>query len=1030
MDVPGGVGTHRWVDAAVLRASAHVGDVVPAWWPDNDDVQGAGREERWCEWLAEAWARDGVAAAVTTASPTLAARISEVCGGARPGLVRVRRLALALARYLVRMRGRPTPFGLFAGVAPVRFGGAVEVRWSDRHRIRVRPDALWLAEVIDRVESGPDVLCRLAVVRNDLALVRGDRLVVPQGTSTMTATAEASVRLTAAVRVVRELPSVPIAVRTLVDKIVAEIPGDRVSAEEMVTTLVRCGALITCLRSAPTAVDPLGHLRDRLHAVGADLPPEVTAAQVERFAVRRLGESARVDLPAGVVARWAVDLGLDGAVVLPEVVAHEAATAADVLLRLSRVRHGHPGWRDYHARFLDRFGVNGVVAVEQLVDPITGLGLPEQFTSAGEPQPVTARDERLLQLAQQAAWAGSTEVVLDDALVESLDVTEGPMRHAPHLDVCAEVWARSRAAVNAGDFRLAVVGIGQTGFATSGRFLDLLPEHDEHRATNVLRELPTAVAGAVPAQLSFAPSPTRVGNVARVRRVLPTMLSVGQYRPSGDRLDLADLAVTADHQAMYLLSRSRGVVVEPVQVNAVARHAMPQLARFVAELPRAASSAVSLFDWGAAACLPFLPRLRYGRIVLAGARWRLDPAVLPGPDATRREWRAGLDAVRAQLRLPDVVAIGWGDRWLRLHLDAEMDTDLLRDYVDRANGPVTMAESPRPVDHGWLDGRAHEILIPLANTAAPAPAPAVVRQGPHAVLIGHDHGVSPGSRVLSASLACHLEVMDTILDRHLRELLDCWDDQPPRWWFLRIRTPCPRLRLRLHVERYGAAVEHLGGWARDLRRQGLVGDLALDTYRPEVARYTHTGDQPVMEAAEAVFAGDSVAARIQLIAANRTREPGGVRPLALVAASLFDLTCSLAGSRRAGAQWLVRRADLAGDVHSRDRALSDQVRALCQRSGSARTAVLGRDGAAVMQAWRERRHAIDRYRHALAGEGAGSAGIDGDQHVPRDSIVASLLHLHHVRALGPDPDREALCHRLARSAALAILARDLAPEGA
>ncbi|MGH8966389.1 MAG: thiopeptide-type bacteriocin biosynthesis protein [Actinomycetes bacterium] len=173
-----------------------------------------------------------------------------------------------------------------------------------------------------------------------------------------------------------------------------------------------------------------------------------------------------------------------------------------------------------------------------------------------------------------------------------------------------------------------------------------------------------------------------------------------------------------------------------------------------------------------------------------------------------------------------------------------------------------------------------------------------------------------------------------------------------------------------------------------------------------------------------------MAARIQLIATSRTREPGEVRSLALVAASMFDLTCAVTGGRRAGAQWLRRRADLAGDAHNRDRTLADQVRTLCQHGQPARTATLGRHGAAVMQAWEVRRRAIGRYRHALAVEDAGGVESAGSVVAPRDSVVASLLHLHHVRVLGPDPEREALCHRLARSAALAVLARDLAPEGA
>lgn len=83
---------------------------------------------------------------------------------------------MALAQYLVRMRGRATPFGAFAGVTALRFGQEVSVRWTDCYQARTRADAVWLADMIARLESCVALRRRLPVMANDLVLVRGERL--------------------------------------------------------------------------------------------------------------------------------------------------------------------------------------------------------------------------------------------------------------------------------------------------------------------------------------------------------------------------------------------------------------------------------------------------------------------------------------------------------------------------------------------------------------------------------------------------------------------------------------------------------------------------------------------------------------------------------------------------------------------------------------------------------------------------------------------------------------------------------------
>jgi len=136
-------------------------------------------------------------------------------------------------------------------------------------------------------------------------------------------------------------------------------------------------------------------------------------------------------------------------------------------------------------------------------------------------------------------------------------------------------------------------------------------------------------------------------------------------------------------------------VIEPVVVNAASRQAMPPAARLLSEIPRARLAALTPFAWGAASGLPFLPRLRYQRSILAAARWRIPRRALPGPGASWDAWSAAADQLRSRLRLPATIDAGVGDRKLRLNLDQPADLMLFRDLLGGAE-QVTVSEAPTP----------------------------------------------------------------------------------------------------------------------------------------------------------------------------------------------------------------------------------------------------------------------------------------------------------------------------------------------
>ncbi|MGY4934838.1 lantibiotic dehydratase [Streptomyces sp. 900116325] len=1007
---------YRPLPAAVLRASVHDVEMSLPSWPDDDADGGS-----WRTWLAQVWAKRPLSEAVALASPVLADQIETMLAGRQTDAAAARRMATSLARYLLRMRGRATPFGALAGVAAASFGPRACLRWSEDHTVRTRADAVWLANITARLEASPALMRRLPVVLNDLAVERDDRLVVPWQPHQTEAfhgpqdTVEVSVRLIPVVRTVRRAARSPLSAEELVDKIAADHAGAaREALESLVGQLVACGVLITSLRAPSTAVDALAHLLDQLRAADADELPELKplvgglhAVQAQLQAPGSVGTWASERDRRGLVARMralssavdqpmAVDLRLGGTLVLPRVVADEAAAAAEALIRLSPIPTMSGSWREYHRSFLSRYGPGTLVPVAELADPVAGLGVPRHFTKpTPDTRTVTARDEALLALAQQAALDGSDEIVLDAAILDRIaPETTKVKRPVSPADLWADIRATTPEALAEGRFTLGVCGFGRLA-ANTGRFLPLLDETDRQQMATLYAGQQTAVEGALAAQLSFPPRHLRSENVLRVPPVLRQVISLAEHRAASDgHISVADLAVAADSTRLYVISRSTRRVVEAMLPHAGVRHTMPPLAQLLFEIPRSILPAVTSFDWGTASCLPYLPRVRYGRSVLTPARWRLDPADLPGPGASMAAWSSALEAVREKRRLPVGFAVGGGDRHLRLDLVEALDRSVLRTHLDAADGPVTVTEAPTRADHRWCDGRAHEVVIPLAATAPPAPAPVFLTgSAPLPVTDREQRG-----DVVFVKLYTQPETFDTLLTAYLPALLRRWIT-PPLWWFTRYLHPAPHLRLRLHDADHEHAAGQVAAWAADLRQRGLLGEIAFDAYRPETGRYG-TG-------AEELFATDSTAVLAQLafLSANRN-----LHPQALTAVSLVDLAGAMTGTRSAGMHWLTAHPEYAAGAGTQDRDVRQQTFRLVD--GERINSLPG--GAALTDAWAARTKAAASYTACLTPE---------ITRLTPETVLASLLHLHHVRALGIDGEAEAVTYKLARAVALAHTSR-------
>ncbi|MEH0424536.1 lantibiotic dehydratase [Streptomyces sp. B21-083] len=1006
---------YKAVDAILIRAAARplVAQVPP--WPDLD-VTSSGEVEHWREWIGKVWTDDVTAAAIEVASPLLVEAVHGVLDDRSQRPRTIRRTVISLVRYLLRMQHRATPFGLFAGPAPVHLGNHAKVRWGTEHRAFARADADWLTEIVTALEQNPDLLRRLPVIADPTCIVRGTRIAVPHQLG-KDGPAEVTLRRTPAAEAVLELARSPITVDDIVAKLHGGYPDTPTSViEDMVRGLVAHQILITSLRAPMTCDDALGHLVAELPVVSTEPQAAATAGhlrQIHQLLIRhnhaptaeqralRTEATLRMTALTGVTERTLVVNLLPGCdVVLPAEVTREAEHALQVMARLSPFPAGPPAWQDYRARFLERYSMGALVPVRDLTDPDIGLGFPAGYRGSVLKRPVqgtTRRDEHLLALAQDAAANQVREVVLTEEDLAALAVDEATQVPA-HVELCFSVLATSLDALRQGQFTLSVAGLSQAAGTTTGRFLAMLESTDRHRMTAAYAALPTLTAGAERAQVSSPPLRRRIQNVSRALAVTPHLLSLGEHNPAAT-LDLDDLAVTADSKRLYLASLSTGKLIEPSVMNAVElTNATHPLVRFVTEVHRSHTAVLTPFAWGAAARLPFLPEVRTGRTILSPACWRLRLSDLgdndhPGRLRSLTNWRCRYGVTRT-------VFLGSDDRRLRLDLDHPTHQHLLHMELE-STGTAILHEAPEDAAYGWL-GHAHEITMPFASSLPPA-----VRPPRTTAVVRRDSGRLPGTSPWAyLKIYCHPERVPEILTMHLPGLFQDWAGSEPLWWYTRYSDPDTHLRLRLRLpapDAFGTAAHHVGAWAAELRNTGLLRSIQWDTDEPETGRYG-TGD--TLAAAESAFAADSAAAIAQWTLGLLPR----LQP-AVTAASFADIAATFTGSPAAGRRWLTEHLLKGqGETPSRElQALAIQLTAP-DSDFAAMRALPG--GEHVVTAWASRRAALEMYRTALANHG-----------IEPTDVLPSLLHMHHNRTAGIDPDNETVCRRLARAAALSWSAR-------
>jgi lantibiotic biosynthesis protein len=685
---------------------------------------------------------------------------------------------------------------------------------------------------------------------------------------------------------------------------------------------------------------------------------------------------------------------------LSDAIADEAARAAELLVRTNPVSTGQASLDAYRRAFERRYGHHREVPIVELVDPHVGLGglsTMGSTTTPGNPLRSDNRNMALVDLAVEALRGRIRCIDLDEKTLMRLYTADSSQANAPlSLDLTVVVSATSRAAIDVGSFELAIgPNIGSMAAGRMlGRFADIVPGAREALSSIAAAES-ALTPGRITAELVYAPRLRRLANVAIRPNLRPYEIPVGvsSGTDAEHTIPLDELVVGVRGGRFYLRWTRTGEQVVVTAGHMLTPTRAPTICRLLSELGRDGVRTLSGFSWGAAAFLPFLPRLRSGRVVLTLAQWRLRADTFGDGVLNELElFRDELEAWRAKWNAPSELVIARGDHRLPLDLTRPAEADELRRTI-RHHGSVVLTEAFPARDHIWLtnsDGRgfAAEFVVPLIRRA-PLPVPPDGRTTARSQV----DLCPPGSEWLFVKLYVARDVEDDMLAGPIRELVaDVAVAGFSDWFFVRYTDTESHLRLRFRGDPtalMSRLLPRVSAWATELMASGVCQRFCLDTYEREIDRF---GGRKGMSAAEQMFTADS-AAVVDLVHLRQSRRLT-LEPLPTAVLTVDALLNGLGLPAQRRAEWCAARSGSRSESGADYRQWKALLRPLLTGAGAA---ALG-DSADLLDV------VLQRLRSAGARIGERIRLLHDAGNLARDpdDIYASLVHLHLNRLLGAD----------------------------
>lgn len=794
-------------------------------------------------------------------------------------------------RYLIRMTSRPTPFGLCSGVTIGEFKDKSQLKIDNvtNYRKRARPDMEWIFHLVHYLESDIQYVKHLNIYKNPVCFINGSRVKLPfksnHAYSKKNSIQEesSSIKYSPTIANTFQLSEKPIKFMQLAEELhkkYKDVPVD--SIYSFLHKLVKEEYLLTELQLPYREYSPLDYIIDKLEKI-----PNINhildklinlKTEIEYYNRLRIGEGETQyyklieEFQKIVQSPYQLQIDLktcnETRITLPDKIKSDIEKAAQILINFSPKLNSRLD--DYRAKFIDKYGLNRDVPLFELLDPDIGLGMPKLEIDKNIERN-THLDQMICSWQIEAIKKNELEVVLTDEKLALLQKEIHTVRSPISMELYFTLHSQSVRELEKGNYTLVLganAGSSSAG-KTLGRFMDLFDNKDVLKWREIHKMEQSHFPNSILTEISFSPKKARLGNVSFTMKKRPYEVPIGTNPSSSENhtIHLSDLLIGCTYEHFYIKSKKHGKEVIVFTDHALNPIYSPEVCRFLLEISKERCPEWIYYSSLLSSVSPFVPRLRYKNIVLSPAKWYLKPTMLEeGSNITDKDWDQNLQQWRKKWNVPRYIWLASGDNRLLLDLEHPLHIkELRRDYKKlNINNSLEIIETgelqqlPIRNETGYY---LAEFVFQLINenqskddlheqffysNVSPLPNERRVK--------------IPGSDWLFLKLYGNSQREEEFISSHIKQLMHlskekAWSDFA---FYMRYRDPQQHIRLRFHGDPeklWSKGIKDIFNSSIMMQQQGLLSNLVIDTYDPEIERY---GGLHLIEFTEKLFSEDSL----------------------------------------------------------------------------------------------------------------------------------------------------------------------------
>ncbi|NII84239.1 MULTISPECIES: lantibiotic dehydratase [unclassified Pedobacter] len=802
---------------------------------------------------------------------------------------KLEKIEVALSKYINRTKNRSTPFGLFAGCAPVSWAENTQITLGATSK-HTRLDMGLLCTIFRYVLKNESIKKSLKYsVNKTLYDIDGNYRMVDYKTTAYRKYTVSSVTGSEYLQEIIDFCSSAQPYAAIADFIAGSFEVDAEEAGSFLNELIDGQILLSNLEPRVSGPDFLEQIIESLENV---LLTDSANQDAENYfraftQVKNILASAentinkkeqiseilhQLEIQFNSESMFQVDLYKDGtAQTLSNSYADKLMESIQFLSQVTP-KHNNKDLQAFKNRFTDRYDEQEIPLLQAL-DPESGIGYAANTNLAGEAPLVhrmvfssgTASEIRETQYTDLSKWLigyltsnpSGAEINIDQHDLGNLNIN--PSELPPSFSIIFRLDGG-----NEDQIYLEHCG-WPTGACMIGRF-----GYGDRKFENMLQDINSAenayYQDAIVAEVAHLPE-DRHGNIASRPKFRDYQIPVLAGSSADEsEISLSDLMVSVRNGQLFLRSKRLNKLIIPRLSNAhnYSMNALP-IYHFLGDL-----QGIDHKYWLGLnlEVLPKMgvfkiPRIKYKGVILSLASWYLQASDIKeileinAPDHEKK-----LQKFFDHWNLPETFMYADEDNELLVHKENRIEIlawlsackkrsqIILKEYLPVSNSILKDGDS-KAVNNQFV-----ALLTRKDNKKRPTTVFSPIRKNDNKI----KRQYFPGEEWLYAKIYSGVKTADQLIGNELLELgkklistglID-------QWFFIRYADPEPHLRFRVHV----TAIEGLGTVMREINKAfealsetGLVWKIQFDTYEREIERYSAAG----IGLSEQLFYHDSLA---------------------------------------------------------------------------------------------------------------------------------------------------------------------------